>query len=69
MFESLPLLPADPILGLSIAYANDTNPNKVDLGVGVYKNDAGITPIMQAVAEAEKLRIARETSKAYTAPA
>jgi len=69
MFESLPLLAADPILGLSIAYANDTNPNKVDLGVGVYKNDAGITPIMKAVAEAEKLRIARETSKAYTPPA
>ncbi len=69
MFEVLPLLPNDPILGLSIAYANDTNPNKVDLGVGVYKNDAGITPIMKAVAEAEKLRIARDTTKAYTPPA
>jgi aspartate aminotransferase len=69
MFESLPLLPNDPILGLSIAYANDTNPLKVDLGVGVYKNDAGLTPIMKAVAEAEKLRITRETTKAYTPPA
>lgn len=69
MFEVLPLLPNDPILGLSIAYANDTNPNKVDLGVGVYKNDAGVTPIMKAVAEAEKLRIARDTTKAYTPPA
>lgn len=69
MFETLPLLPNDPILGLSIAYAKDTNPNKVDLGVGVYKNDAGLTPIMRAVAEAEKLRISRETSKSYTAPA
>lgn len=69
MFEVLPLLPNDPILGLSIAYANDTNPNKVDLGVGVYKNDLGQTPIIKAVAEAEKLRIARDTTKAYTPPA
>lgn len=69
MFETLSLLPADPILGLSIAYAKDPNPLKVDLGVGVYKNDAGITPIMAAVAEAEKLRIKQETTKAYTPPA
>jgi aspartate aminotransferase len=69
MFEVLPLLPNDPILGLSIAYANDINPGKVDLGVGVYKNDLGQTPIMKAVAEAEKLRIERDITKAYTPPA
>ncbi len=69
MFEVLPLLPNDPILGLSIAYANDINPGKVDLGVGVYKNDLGQTPIMKAVAEAEKLRIGRDITKAYTPPA
>lgn len=69
MFETLPLLPNDPILGLSIAYANDINKNKVDLGVGVYKNDLGQTPIMKAVAEAEKLRIARDITKSYTPPA
>jgi len=69
MFEALPLLPADPILGLSMAFAQDANPLKVDLGVGVYKNDTGVTPIMQAVMEAEKLRIAREATKAYTPPA
>lgn len=69
MFEVLPLLPNDPILGLSIAYAKDTNASKVDLGVGVYKNDAGQTPIMKAVAEAEKLRIERDITKAYTPPA
>lgn len=69
MFEALPLLPADPILGLSMAYAKDSNPRKVDLGVGVYKNDAGVTPIMQAVMAAEKLRIQQENSKAYTPPA
>ena len=69
MFESLKLLPADPILGLSMAFAKDTNSAKVDLGVGVYKNNLGQTPIMAAIIEAEKLRIARESSKAYTAPA
>jgi len=69
MFEPLPLLPSDPILGLSLAYRQDTNPDKVDLGVGVYKNAQGETPIMAAVAEAEKERMARETSKAYVSPA
>lgn len=69
MFEPLPLLPSDPILGLSLAYRQDTNPDKVDLGVGVYKNAQGETPIMAAVAEAEKVRMARETSKAYVSPA
>jgi len=69
MFNTLPLLPADPILGLSQAYAKDTNPQKVDLGVGVYKNDLGVTPIMQAVAEAQKIRFAQEATKSYTPPA
>ena len=69
MFANLPLLPADPILGLSIAYQQDTNPAKVDLGVGVYKDDAGLTQIMAAVSIAERLRLERETSKAYTNPA
>jgi len=69
MFETLPLLAADPILGLSAAYQKDTNPLKVDLGVGVYKNDAGVTPIMAAVAAAEKQRLNSEATKAYTAPA
>jgi aspartate aminotransferase len=69
MFETLPLLPADPILGLSAAFQQDANPLKVDLGVGVYKNDAGVTPIMAAVAAAERLRLNLENTKAYTNPA
>lgn len=69
MFETLPLLPADPILGLSAAFQMDPNPLKVDLGVGVYKNDAGVTPIMAAVAAAERLRLNLENTKAYTHPA
>lgn len=69
MFSSLPLLPADPILGLSVAYQQDNNPAKIDLGVGIYKNDAGETPVMAAVAAAEALRLRQENSKAYTHPA
>jgi len=69
MFDVLPLLPADPILGLSQAFAKDSNSEKVDLGVGVYKNDLGQTPIMQAVTQAEKIHMAKETTKSYTPPA
>ena len=43
MFQSLQPLPPDPILGLSAAYRADTNPSKVDLGVGVYKDGNGKT--------------------------
>ncbi len=69
MFEVLPALPADPILGLSLAYRQDDNPNKVDLGVGVYKTEAGHTPILAAVKAAEQAYSASEDSKVYIAPA
>lgn len=68
MFETLPLLPSDPILGLSLAFQEDRNPDKVDLGVGVYKDATGATPIMMAVAAAERERLQRETTKSYAAP-
>ncbi|WP_019529429.1 aromatic amino acid transaminase [Dasania marina] len=69
MFDSLSPLPQDPILGLLAAFREDTNPSKVDLGVGVYKNEAGQTPIMASVKRAEALYIAQEDSKAYVGPA
>ena len=65
MFESLRAVPADPILNLSILYRQDTNPNKVDLGVGVYKDEAGHTAIMEAVSRAQELILAEEDTKAY----
>lgn len=68
MFESLSTLPADAILGLSIAFRQDTNPHKVDLGVGVYKTEDGETPVMRAVKAAEKIRLDTETSKSYIGP-
>ena len=65
MFASLKALPADPILGLSIKYRADTNPNKIDLGVGVYKNEAGDTTVLNSVKKAEKFRLENELTKTY----
>lgn len=68
MFETLKALPPDPILGLMAAFRQDDNANKVDLGVGVYKDEAGHTPIMAAVQKADALHRAQETSKTYVGP-
>ena len=65
MFESLRAVPADPILHLSVLYRQDTNPNKVDLGVGVYKDETGHTAIMEAVSRAEERLLVEEDTKAY----
>ncbi|WP_114416364.1 aromatic amino acid transaminase [Marinospirillum perlucidum] len=65
MFAQVERLPADPILGLTEAFNKDTNPNKIDLGVGVYRNAEGITPIMRAVKKAEAQLLEQETTKAY----
>ncbi|SFX07614.1 aromatic amino acid transaminase [Marinospirillum alkaliphilum] len=65
MFGQVELLPADPILGLIEAFNRDTNPNKIDLGVGVYRDAQGNTPILQAVKEAEALLLTREKTKSY----
>lgn len=67
MFEVLPKLPTDPILGLSAAYKSDPNPLKIDLGVGVYKDEQGNTPIMSSIAKAQRLLLNNETSKTYIA--
>lgn len=69
MFDALSPLPADPILGLSAAYKQDSNPNKIDLGVGVYKDESGNTPILEAVRQAEQRRLESETTKTYQSPA
>ncbi len=65
MFSNLKPLPTDPILGLMAAYREDTNPNKIDLGVGVYKNEQGDTPVLKSVKKAEAFRLENETSKSY----
>ena len=68
MFEKLPALPADPILGLMLACREDNNPNKVDLGVGVYRDEDGETPILKAVLDAQQRHIESETTKSYIGP-
>lgn len=68
MFEKLPGLPADPILGLMLACREDNNPQKVDLGVGVYRDEQGETPILKAVLDAQQRHIESETTKSYIGP-
>jgi aromatic-amino-acid transaminase len=64
--DELTLLPDDPILGLMDLYLSDTRTNKVDLGVGIYKDAHGAAPVMAAVKQAEAWLLASQRSKAYT---
>jgi len=66
MLTNLKEQPKDKILGLMAMYRDDPRPTKVDLGVGVYKNAEGVTPVMRAVKAAERKIIEEQTSKAYT---
>lgn len=68
MFQSLQALPADPILGLMASYRADQNPRKIDLGIGVYKDENGDTPVMTAVKKAEDMILKSQTSKSYVGP-
>lgn len=66
MLENLSAQPADKILALMATYKADPRADKVDLGVGVYKDATGNTPVMRAVKEAERRIVADQTTKAYT---
>src|SRR3954465_4984181 len=65
MFDSLPQAPPDAILGLADAFKQDPNPRKINLSVGVYKDEQGNTPILACVKEAERRMLASEKSKGY----
>ncbi|MCA0274403.1 MAG: aspartate/tyrosine/aromatic aminotransferase [Proteobacteria bacterium] len=65
MFEKLQPAPADKILALIGLYRADPRADKVDLGVGVYKDEAGATPVMRAVREAEQRLYAEQNTKTY----
>ncbi len=69
MFERLELISADAILSLMAAFRADPDPRKVDLGVGVYRDERGETPIPAAVRTAESALLARQTTKTYVGPA
>jgi aspartate/tyrosine/aromatic aminotransferase len=65
LFESLELLPPDAIIGLIAEYRNDPREPKVDLGIGVYRNASGETPVLDVVKRAEQRLVDTQTSKTY----
>ncbi|MBB4053158.1 aspartate aminotransferase/aromatic-amino-acid transaminase [Devosia subaequoris] len=65
MFETLSKAPGDKILALMGEYAADSRPTKIDLGVGVYKDEKGVTPIMSSVRKAEQRMLSNEKTKSY----
>ena len=65
MFKHLKAVSGDPLLALIVAHKQDTNPKKIDLGVGVYKDDNGATPILNSVKKAEAILLEQEDSKSY----
>ena len=66
MLEALTPQPQDKILQLIALYREDPRTQKIDLGVGVYKDATGLTPVMRAVKAAEKTLWEQETTKTYT---
>lgn len=65
VFASVEMAPRDPILGLNEAFNTDPRTNKVNLGVGVYFDDAGKIPLLNAVKVAEKARLESMPSRGY----
>ncbi len=65
MFEIVAAAPPDPILGLGDAFQKDPRPNKINLTIGVYRDDAGRTPILKSVKQAEAKLLSDEATKGY----
>lgn len=65
MFEHLEMAPADAILGLTEAFKSDPNPAKINLGVGVYKDARGETPVLESVKQAEARVVQNTATKGY----
>ncbi|ODT65917.1 MAG: aromatic amino acid aminotransferase [Pelagibacterium sp. SCN 63-23] len=65
MFETLSKAPGDKILALMGEYAADSRATKIDLGVGVYKDEKGVTPVMSSVRKAEERMLSNEKTKTY----
>ena len=64
-FKHIEAAPADPILGLGEAFKAETRPEKVNLGIGVYKDAEGKTPVLKAVKAAETRLLEQEQTKNY----
>ncbi|NIF60541.1 aspartate/tyrosine/aromatic aminotransferase [Enterobacter sp. Ap-916] len=65
MFENITAAPADPILGLADLFRADDRPTKINLGIGVYKDETGKTPVLTSVKKAELYLLENETTKNY----
>ncbi|MDM7483898.1 MAG: amino acid aminotransferase [Vibrio metschnikovii] len=65
MFEKVVAAPADPILGLTEEFKSDPRTDKINLGVGIYKNEAGQTPVLATVKKAEAALLESEKTKSY----
>ncbi|PIC55331.1 hypothetical protein B9Z55_000651 [Caenorhabditis nigoni] len=65
-FKNVPAAPADPILGVTEAFKKDPNPNKINLGVGAYRDDQGKPFVLRAVAEAERQIVDAKMDKEYS---
>jgi aspartate/tyrosine/aromatic aminotransferase len=65
VFETLQAMPADAILGLIAEHRDDPRPEKIDLGVGVYRTAGGETPVLKTVKKAEQRLVDEQRSKAY----
>lgn len=65
MFEQVTAAPPDSILGLTEAFKKDARPEKLNLSVGVFKDDKGRTPVLKCVKEAERRLLESESSKTY----
>lgn len=68
MFDSLPVLPPDSILGLAAACRADPNPDKVDLTLGVYMDETGLCPVFESVQQAQQALVSEEQTKVYMPP-
>jgi len=65
LLASVPMAPKDPILGVTEVYVADKNPGKINLGVGVYYDEAGKVPLLECVKRAEALRVQSGAPKSY----
>jgi aromatic-amino-acid transaminase len=65
MLENIAAAPADPILGLNDKFLSDPRSHKINLGVGVYKDENGNTPVLNSVKQAERRLLEAENSKTY----
>lgn len=68
MFQTLQPQPADGLLTLIGLFRDDPRNSKIDLGVGTYRNAAGVTPVMEAVKAAERILLDGQQTKAYLGP-